>query len=89
MISHATGSWKKSTLGRVLQKMRSIIWTIHGVTSCGGERNFSVLIGKEGQIVNALLVFNRNPYFNGAQEAKMKVLAQGFKDADKVNRILD
>ena len=33
---------------------------------------------------NALLVFNRNPYFEGAQEGKMTELAQWVADADKV-----
>jgi sulfur relay (sulfurtransferase) complex TusBCD TusD component (DsrE family) len=35
-------------------------------------------------MANALLVFNRNPYFDGAQEAKMTELAQWFKETDKV-----
>lgn len=35
-------------------------------------------------MANALLVFNRNPYFDGAQEAKMTELAQWVKEADTV-----
>jgi len=35
-------------------------------------------------MANALLVFNRNPYFDWAHEAKMAELAQGFKEADKI-----
>jgi hypothetical protein len=39
-------------------------------------------------MVNALLVFNKYPYFDGAQEAKMKELSQWFKEANKVKPIL-
>ena len=35
-------------------------------------------------MANALLVFNRSPYFKGAHEAKMTELAQWVKEADKV-----
>ncbi len=35
-------------------------------------------------MANVLLVFNRNPYFDGAQEAKMAELAQCVKEADTV-----
>ena len=35
-------------------------------------------------MTNALLVFNRKPYFDGAQAAKMTELAQWFKEADKI-----
>jgi len=35
-------------------------------------------------MANALLVFNREPYFDGAQEAKMRELARWVKKADKV-----
>jgi sulfur relay (sulfurtransferase) complex TusBCD TusD component (DsrE family) len=35
-------------------------------------------------VANALLVFNSNPYFEGAQEAKITELAQWVKEADEV-----
>jgi len=35
-------------------------------------------------MAHGLLVFNRNPYYDGAQEAKRTELAQWFKEADKV-----
>ena len=35
-------------------------------------------------MANVLLVFNSNPYFEGAQEAKMTELAQWVKEANKV-----
>jgi len=35
-------------------------------------------------MANVLLVFNRNPCFDGAQEAKMTELARWVKKADKV-----
>jgi sulfur relay (sulfurtransferase) complex TusBCD TusD component (DsrE family) len=35
-------------------------------------------------MANALLVFNRKLYFEGAHEAKMTELAQWVKEADKV-----
>ena len=35
-------------------------------------------------MANVLLVFNREPYFDGDQQAKMTELAQWVKEADKV-----
>ena len=58
--------------------------TIHGGTFCGGARNFLILKREKTQMANALLVFNRKPYFDGAHEDEIAELAQLVKEADNV-----